>query len=178
MMIRRRSSLAGWLGAALFVATGSACDVWAGGIAVLKSDELPSYNQALEGVQAALLQSAPIVEYVVPEQVADARRIGQTVRASRPNLVIAIGLRAAVAAKLEIPKIPTVFCLVLSPERYGLPASNMVGISMHPSVEYQLASVQSIAPHAKRIGLLHSHATEASFLAATVAPEIPLPVWS
>lgn len=163
-MIRRLSRVGGWSIPALLATMALAFDVWAGGVAVLKSGELPSYNQAKEGAVAALPPSTTVVEYTLSEHISEARRIGQVVRASRPDLVIAIGLRAAVAAKLELPDVRTIFCLVLFPEHSGLPTENMIGIAMHPSAEYQLDNIRSIAPNAKRIGLIHGPAISARFL--------------
>ena len=160
------SSMSGILCAALLTTAGTVGEAWAERIALLLSDAVPSYSQAMEGIQATQSPSTTIVQYVVSEPMSDARRIGQRVRVSRPDLVIAIGLRAAVVAKLEIPDIPTVFCLVLFPEQSDLPASNMVGISMHPSVDYQLTSIRSMVPKARRIGILHSPGTREPFLTA------------
>lgn len=163
-MIRRLTHIGRWSLPALLAGMALAGEVWAGGIALLKSDELPSYNQAGEGVIAALPRTAPLVEYTLSEHVSEARRIGQAVRVARPDLVIAIGLRAAVAAKLEIPDIPTIFCLVLFPEQYGLPTANMIGVSMQASADEQIGHIRSVAPAARRIGLVHSDATSVRFL--------------
>lgn len=164
-MIRSLTHIGRWSLPAFLAGMALAGEVSAGGIVVLKSDELSSYNQAREGVIAALPRTAELVEYTISEHVSEARRIGQAVRVARPDVVIAIGLRAAIAAKLEIPDSPTIFCLVLFPEQYGLPTANMIGVSMQVSADEQVRHIRSIAPAAKRIGLVHSDATSVRFLA-------------
>jgi len=65
-----------------------------------------------------------------------------------------VGLKAALAAKLEILDIPVIMCLVLDPEKYGLPASNMVGLSLNIPFEKHLKPLQTLAPRTSRIGVL------------------------
>ncbi len=158
-------SLGRLLSLALALTVAGVCEAWSATVAVLKSDDLPHYTRAVEGFRAAIPPSTTVVEHLLSSHVAESRRTGQAVRASRPDLVLAIGLRAALTAKLEIPDIPVVFCLVLYPERSGLPAANMAGISMHPSIEYQLSSLRSVLSEAKRVGLLHGETTSQRFLA-------------
>src|SRR5690606_14616865 len=63
-------------------------------------------------------------------------------------------LKAALAAKLEILDIPVIFCLVLNPEKYGLPADNMVGLSLDIPFQQHVKALQTLVPHVSRIGVL------------------------
>jgi putative ABC transport system substrate-binding protein len=65
-----------------------------------------------------------------------------------------VGLKAALAAKLEIQDIPVLFCLVLDPERYGLPTANMVGLSLDIPFRQHLKTLQTLVPKVSRIGVL------------------------
>ena len=84
-----------------------------------------------------------------------AQDVGERIRAGHPRLVFAVGLKAALVAKSQLPDTPTVFALVVNPEEHGLPASNMVGIRYQVPLLSQLEHIRTLAPHARRIGLLY-----------------------
>ena len=129
-------------------------DVHGAEIVVLKSSDVGYYTQAVQGFRQALPTEAHTVEYTLRGGVTDARELGQSIRAGHPDLVLAISLNAALTAKLEIPDLPVVFCLVLNPELHGLPAGNMTGVLMKIPHQQQLEGIKRVAPRARRIGLL------------------------
>ena len=141
-------------------------DVQAAEIVVLKSSDVDYYSQAVQGFRQALPTHTHIVEYTIPERTTDAREVGQSIRAGHPDLVLAVGLKAALAAKLEIPDLPVVFCLVLNPELHGLPADNMIGILMKVPPNQQLESIKTVAPRARRIGVLYDERQQAATVSA------------
>ena len=143
-----------------------AFDVQAAEIVVLKSSDVGYYSQAVQGFRHALPAHAHIVEYTLTEGVTDAREVGQSIRAGHPDLVLAVGLKAALTAKVEIPDLPVVFCLVLNPELHGLPAGNMTGILMKVPPSQQLESIKSVAPRARRIGVLYDEHQQAATISA------------
>jgi putative ABC transport system substrate-binding protein len=151
-------------------------DVHAAEIVVLKSSDVGYYTQAVQGFRQALPAQAHIVEYTLRDGGTDAREVGQSIRAGHPDLVLAVGLNAALAAKLEIPDLPVVFCLVLNPELHGLPADNMTGVLMKIPHQQQLESIKSVAPRARRIGLLvgATHSIEAITTATGQAKSLGL----
>jgi putative ABC transport system substrate-binding protein len=66
-----------------------------------------------------------------------------------------VGLKAAIAARLEIFDVPVVFCMVLHPSKYDLKADNMVGISVKTPIGPQLSILHTMMPNLKRIGYLY-----------------------
>lgn len=124
-------------------------------IAILKSADVAYYNQAVQAFRETLPSNTTITEYNLAGNLARGREIATSLRAAPPALVLAVGLKAALAAKLELVETPVVFCLVLNPESHGLPAPNMTGILMRVPPDAQLASIQTLAPRARRIGLLY-----------------------
>lgn len=134
-------------------------------IAILKSADIGYYDEAVQGFRSALPPRTTVKEYSLGGSVARGREIGQTLRASPPDLVFAVGLKAAMAAKLEILDTPVVFCLVLNPETHGLPAPNMTGILMKVPVDRQLQTLRTLVPEARRIGLLYSEDKSGGFVA-------------
>lgn len=133
-------------------------------IAILKSADLSYYEQAMVGFKRGLPANIVVKEYNLDGQLAQGRDIGRSLRASPPNLVFAVGLKAAMAAKLEIFDTPVVFCMVLNPETHGLPSRNMVGIAVRPSAETQLAALRSTMPHLHRVGVLYDDAHSGEFM--------------
>jgi len=94
------------------------------------------------------------LEYDLQGDMAKGRSLARRIRASNANIVLAVGLKAALATKLEILDIPVIAFLVLDPEKYGLPTSNMVGLSLQIPFEKQLKPLRDLLPHISRIGVL------------------------
>jgi len=124
-------------------------------IAVLISSDVPYYQQAVDGFRRVLPSQIRVKDYHLQGSLAKGRQIGETVRAGQPDLVLAVGLKAAQAAHLEIPDIPVIFCLVLDPSSHGLTAPNMTGILMRPSNQEHFKAMQAVLPKVRRIGLLY-----------------------
>ena len=133
-------------------------------IAILKSAELPYYERAVLGFKGGLSTKTKVREYSLGGQLARGREIGKSLRASPPDLVLAVGLKAAMAAKLEIFDTPVVFCLVLNPEAHGLPAPNMTGIAVRSPPEAQLAALRSVMPDRHRVGVLYNESQSGDFI--------------
>lgn len=141
-------------------------EVHAAEIVVLKSSDAGYYTQAVHGFRQALSAHAHLAEYTLRDGLTDAREVGQSIRAGHPDLVLAVGLNAALTAKIEIPDLPVVFCLVLNPELHGLPAGNMTGVLMKIPHQQQLESIKSVAPHARRIGVLYDEQQQTATISA------------
>ena len=144
-----------WLVFCLGMFLCSPNDTRAEDIAILKSAEIGAYGEAIAAFKQALPSSLHVtLEYDLQGDMAKGRNLARRIRASNANIVLAVGLKAALAAKLEILDIPVIVCLVLDPEKYGLPTSNMVGLSLQIPVEKQLKPLQTLIPHISRIGVL------------------------
>ena len=124
-------------------------------VAIFKSADVAYYNQAIQAFRETLPSDSAITEYNLKGNLVRGREIATSLRAAPPALVLAVGLKAALAAKLELVDTPVLFCLVLNPEMHGLPTPNMTGILMRVPPATQLASIQTLAPHVRRIGLLY-----------------------
>lgn len=125
-------------------------------IAVLKSSsEIVAYNQAVAGLKAELPEDVTIIEYDMHGDAARGQKLARKIRASDAGVVIAIGVKAALAAKVEIVDVPVIYCVVLDPTRYDLRAPNLTGISLLVPIDRQFSVLRSILPRAKRIGVLY-----------------------
>lgn len=124
-------------------------------IAILKSADISAYSEAIEAFKQALPPSFNVAwEFDLQGDMAKGRSLARRIRASDAHVVLAVGLKAALAAKLEILDIPVIICLVLDPEKYGLPTSNMVDLSFQIPFDEQLKPLQVLVPQLSRIGVL------------------------
>ena len=124
-------------------------------IAILKSAEIGAYSEAIEAFKSALPSSLQVtLEYGLKGDLVKGRSLARRIRASDTQIVLAVGLKAALAAKLEIFDIPIITCLVLDPKRYGLPSKNMVGLSLKIPFKRHLKPLKVLAPKISRIGVL------------------------
>lgn len=124
-------------------------------VAILKSADISAYSEAITAFKSALPPSFQVaLEYDLQGNVEKGRNLARRIRASTAKVVLAVGLKAALAAKLEILDIPVIFCLVLDPEKYGLPTANMVGLSLDIPFRQHLKPLQTLVPKASRIGVL------------------------
>ena len=144
-----------WLVLCLGMFIGVPNSAYAEEVAILKSAEIGAYSEAIDAFKRALPSSFQVtLEYDLQGDMAKGRNLARRIRASNANVVLAVGLKAALSAKLEILNIPVIMCLVLDPEKYGLPTSNMVGLSLNIRFERHLKPLQTLAPQVSRIGVL------------------------
>ncbi len=142
-------------------------------IAILKSSELKAYNEALAGFKATAPGTAIYTEYDLRGDLERGKQLARKIRASDCALVIAVGLKAALAAKLELAETPVLYMMILDPLKHRLTGSNMAGVRLDVPLDQQLKIMRKFLPAVRRIGLLYdpdkSSATlkEAESLAAS-----------
>ena len=124
-------------------------------VAILKTADLPAYNQAVAGFKAAMPSSTTFVEYDMKGNPASGQNLARKIRTSDAELLLAVGVKAAEVVKLEVPDLPIVFCMVLDPDKHDLKAPNMTGIRLEVPVERQLNTIRTVLPSLKRLGVLY-----------------------
>lgn len=98
-------------------------------ITILKSSDLLAYNEAVEGFKSASPGTAIFTEYDLRGDLENGKQLARRIRASDASLVVAVGLKAALAAQLEILDIPILYMMILDPLKHHLTAANMTGCS-------------------------------------------------
>jgi putative ABC transport system substrate-binding protein len=136
----------------IFLAPGS---ISAAEIVILKSADLAAYNQAVAGFKATMPPSTTFTEYDMQGDVARGQKLARKIRASDAMLLLAVGVKAALVAKLEIVDIPVIYCMVLDPAKHDLRAPNMTGIRLDIPIERQFTTMRSVLPPVKKIGVLY-----------------------
>jgi len=128
--------------------------LWAQEVAAVKSRSLRMYNQVLTGFSVEA--RARVIEYDMAGDLRRGKSIFQQIRSRRPALILAIGTEAATLAKREISDIPVLFCMVPDPEKYDLSGANITGVSLNLPVATQLATLQTIAPRTRHVGVMYN----------------------
>jgi ABC-type uncharacterized transport system substrate-binding protein len=122
----------------------------AGGVAVLRSSDLAVYQQTTAAFRRA--HGAPVLELSLEELGSETalRRL----RSADPEVVVAVGLRAAAMIRDRLPRTPLVYCMVPSPARHQLVGSRITGISADVPPALELGLLRAIAPDVRSVGVL------------------------
>ena len=123
-------------------------------IAVMKSSGIEAYEQAIEGFKATAPSGAIYTEYDLQSDLEQGKKVVRKIRASDASLVLAVGLKAALAAKLEIVDVPVVYMMILDPAKHNLTAPNMTGTLLEISPDRQFKLIHGFLPHLRRLGVL------------------------
>lgn len=126
----------------------------AGEIAILKSSDLQAYAQAIEGFKVTAPASMTYAEYDLLGDSELGEKLARKIRASDASLVLAVGLKAALAAQVEIVDIPIVYMMILDPSKHRLATPNMTGTLLDIPVDRQFKMLRSLLPSLRRLGVL------------------------
>lgn len=124
-------------------------------ITILKSSDLKAYNDAIDGFKATSPGSAIFTEYDLLGDLERGKQLAKRIRTSESSLVVAVGLKAALAAKLEIDHIPILYMMILDPFKHHLTAGNMTGVLLEIPSDRQFKVMRSFLPSLHRIGMLY-----------------------
>lgn len=150
----------------IFCLLGSA-HALAGEIAILQSSDLPAYAQAIEGFKVTAPASMTYVEYDLRGDPELGKKLARKIRASDASLVLAVGLKAALAAQVEIMDMPIVYMMILDPSKHRLSAPNMTGTLLEIPAERQFKILRSFLPSLHQLGVLFDPAKSGSRIKET-----------
>jgi len=141
----------------LYVSESAAMD-----IAILQSSDIAAYREAIAGLKATGPLGATYTEYNAQGDLELGKKLARKLRASNASLVIAVGLKAALAAKVEIVDVPIVYMMILDPLKHQLTAANMTGTLLDVPVDRQLKIMRTFLPTLHRLGALYDPAKTSS----------------
>jgi putative ABC transport system substrate-binding protein len=127
-------------------------------IAILQSSDIPAYQEAIAGMKATGPIGAIYTEYDLQGDLELGKKLARKLRASNASLVVAVGLKAALAAKVEIVDVPIVYMMILDPLKHQLTAANMTGTLLEVPVDRQLKIMRTFLPTLHRLGTLYDPA--------------------
>ncbi len=127
-------------------------------IAILQSSDISAYREAIAGLKATGPIGATYTEYDAQGDLELGKKLARKLRASNASLVVAVGLKAALAAKVEIVDVPIVYLMVQDPLKHQLTAANMTGTLLEVSLDRQLKIMRLFLPALYQLGTLYDPA--------------------
>jgi ABC-type uncharacterized transport system substrate-binding protein len=128
-------------------------------IAVVKSLDLPEYNLALEGFVNKLDEAGhrPTIDSYLLERSDSANaQLLERIGATHPDLILALGTRAARESAKFPSQIPVIYSMVLSPPD-GAPSAahaNMTGAVLTIPLATQIDELKRAFPTLKHVGII------------------------
>ena len=138
-------------------------------VSSFKSSSISAYNQAITGFKSTAPSAAIYSEYDLQGDLEQGRKLARKIRASEASLVVAVGLKAALAAKLEIVDIPIVYMMILDPSKHNLNAPKMTGTLLEIPAERQFKILRAFLPNLRRLGILSNQGGNPSKFKETTA---------
>jgi putative ABC transport system substrate-binding protein len=123
-------------------------------IFVVKSKDISSYNQAIEGFKQQSSSEWNLTEYNLGGTTKNASEMLQQLNDTKPDLVLAVGAKALVTLGQAKVSQPVVFCMAMKPSIYEQETLNLTGVSLTVSPEDQFRTLMTLKPKADRIGVL------------------------
>ena len=165
-------SLAAWamlgLGLLLGLSTLGVSESAAMEIAILQSSDISVYREAIAGLKATGPIGATYTEYDAQGDLELGKKLARKLRASNASVVVAVGLKAALAAKVEIVDVPIVYMMVLDPLKHQLTAANMTGTFLEVPLDRQVKIMRTFLPALHRVGILYDPSKNASRMKTAV----------
>ena len=129
------------------------------GVAVILSDRVDDYQEALRGFKEVSRQ--PIAaEYNMGGDLDRGRKFLTEIETKvKPDLILAVGIWALQAVVSQPTDIPVVYAMVLNaPSVVGTDHKNITGASINVPVEQSLRLLKQLGPYVKRIGVIFNRA--------------------
>ena len=129
-------------------------------ISAVLSNNYREYREALEGFEDALKQANLNFQIELIENKGTGNfdlSIIDQIKQTGPDLVLAIGTKAAYNLSEHIKNIPIVYSMVLKPQFSNqLPDSNVTGVTLKIPAFTQFSILRKVIPNLRTIGVLYS----------------------
>ncbi len=119
---------------------------------VVSSSGLESYQVVADHVVREV--GVPVQVHAFEDRRRSVESVVEKLRKAPPELVVALGAKAAYAVHEGLPDVPVVHAMVVDPARYGLSGPGFVGVEHRVSVEDQFAHLRLFAPDVHSVGML------------------------
>ncbi len=126
----------------------------AGSVVVVKSDSLSAYDAPAQAILSGLEGRAMVEVHDLRGDRERADEVMEQLRLDDPDVVVALGAKAAWSARRALPDTPVVYAMVNDPERYGIEGGMVTGVSEEVPPDALMAQVHLFAPDVLRIGMV------------------------
>ncbi|MFQ5779424.1 MAG: ABC transporter substrate-binding protein [Nitrospiria bacterium] len=123
-------------------------------IGLLKSQDLPIYREALEGIKK--VYRGDLREFDLKADPQESQRVVMALKRDPPDLILTIGLWATRVAKENFQQTPIIFSMVFDPDRFSLSGENITGVTLEVSASEVFSRIRDLFPEVKRIGVLYN----------------------
>lgn len=123
-------------------------------VTIIKSRDIEPFRVVSDGFRMVI--EASIIEYNMEGDLKKGYEIMKKIKADRPDLILAIGTKAALVAHQDIKNVPIVFVMVSRPEVYGLIGDNITGVSLNIPSFNQLKVMKFALPGIKNVGIIYN----------------------
>jgi putative ABC transport system substrate-binding protein len=124
-------------------------------IAILNSSDIAAYQEAIAGFKATGPGGALYTQYDLQGDLELGKKLARKIRGSDASLVLAVGVKAALAAKSEIANVPIVYMMIPDPLKHQLVAPNITGTMLEVPLDRQLKLIRAFLPELQRMGILY-----------------------
>jgi putative tryptophan/tyrosine transport system substrate-binding protein len=124
--------------------------------AVLVDDDLPIYRTVVTGIGVEALGA--VHEYTLGGDASLGPEVMRRALAKSPAAIIAVGPKAANAARARAGSVPVLYCMVPRLESYRLDGAKSVGVRLERSYRAQLSALKALLPKASRVAVLYNPA--------------------
>lgn len=136
-------------------------------VVVLVSDSLQTYEVPVLALREGVDGHVVVIDLEGDKALAQAA--ADRIRRDPPEVVVALGAKAAWIAQTELPELPLVYAMVVSPERYGIRGQGVTGVSHNVEPDMQMAQLTLVAPDVKKLGMILSRKNDSLDSAAAIA---------
>lgn len=127
---------------------------------IVKHQDLPAYNVAIQTIKDELSESYELKEATVNRQ--NMSSLAKEIKKNRAKLTISVGTKATKLLQTKMKRAPILFTMVFRPDRTELvkslkfPGKNATGIALDIPLDTQFATLREIFPYMRRIGTLYT----------------------
>jgi len=137
----------------------------AGPVALLTSGSFPPYAATAAAFCASYHDT--VTSFACDDH--DSATVKRAIQRATPDVIVAVGIKAAQFARDHFPRTPLVYCVVHGPERYDLIGSWVTGVSADVPAAAQLGALRKAAPAVRHVLFVRDASDEAALRAARAA---------
>ncbi len=128
-------------------------------VIIIRGHQVSAYNEAIRGFEEECKGKNISIKaiYDLKGDAEEGKRIIRGIKNDKlkPDLILTVGVLAAILVKEQFNDIPIIFCMVINYERFNLQGDNITGISSEAPVEEQFAIFQKLLGNHKNIGVVY-----------------------
>lgn len=133
-------------------------------VAIVKSAGSFAFNDARNGFASICFENRQ--EFDLAEDGSNQTQILEGLKSGNYRLMVGIGTQASSFLKTNFPDVPLIYCLVVSPEKFGLKGDNVVGVPLNVPIREQFALLKTIFKKTKRLGVLYTQPANDGLIAS------------